>query len=264
MGSNRTGRTGRDTVLTVPPGTQILDTEDNALLADLTLPGHRVVLLRGGRGGRGNTRFKTSTNRAPRHSDPGEPGAELWIRLQLKLIADAGLVGLPNAGKSTFLSAVSGARPKVADYPFTTLSPVLGVVRIDDAEFVLADIPGLIEGAHEGIGLGDRFLGHVERCSTLLHLVDGTEDDPAASWRVVREELEKYGHGLVEKTEIVAMSKLDAIPGEDRIERRSALEKACNGKVACLSAVSGEGMTELLRLVSGTINPVREDSSWTP
>ena len=264
MGSNRTGGTGRDTVLLVPPGTQVMDADDNALLADLTSPGHRITLLRGGRGGRGNTRFKTSTNRAPRRADPGEPGEELWIRLQLKLIADAGLVGLPNAGKSTFLSTVSQARPKVADYPFTTLTPVLGSVRIDDGDFVLADIPGLIEGAHEGVGLGDRFLGHVERCSTLLHLVDGTENDPATAWRTVRGELENYGQGLTEKTEIVAMSKSDAMSEEDRIERRAALEKACNRKVTCLSALSGEGVAEVLRLITDTIQPAREDPPWTP
>ncbi len=219
-GSDRTGAGSEDVVLKVPAGTQILAADKETLIADLTAPGQRVVIARGGDGGFGNAHYKTSTNRAPRRADPGWPGEERWIWLRLKLIADAGLVGLPNAGKSTFLAAVSAARPKIADYPFTTLHPQLGVVRMHAGrgsrlsaaeEFVLADIPGLIEGAHQGAGLGDRFLGHVERCAVLLHLVDGTQPDVAAAYRTVRAELAGYGHGLAEKPEIVALNKADAM-----------------------------------------------------
>jgi len=199
MGRNMAGGKGADVTLKVPVGTQIFDEDKETLIADLTHPGERVLLARGGNGGFGNAHFKSSTNQAPRRANPGLEGMERWIWLRLKLIADAGLVGLPNAGKSTFLAAVSSARPKIADYPFTTLHPGLGVVRVDGREFVLADIPGLIEGAHEGVGLGDRFLGHVERCRVLLHLVDGTQEDPAEAYRVVRGELEAYGAGLDEK-----------------------------------------------------------------
>ena len=211
MGKDRHGANGADAVLKVPVGTQIYEEDGETLLADLTERGQRVVLARGGNGGFGNAHFKSSTNRAPRRANPGQPGEEHTIRLRLKLIADAGIVGLPNAGKSTFLAAVSAAKPKIADYPFTTLQPQLGVVEIDGREFVLADIPGLIEGAHEGVGLGDRFLGHVERCRVLLHLVDGTRGDAGAAYKTVRAELSAYGHGLADKPEIVALNKADAL-----------------------------------------------------
>ena len=210
MGKDRHGAGGDDVVLKVPVGTQIFDEDKETLLADLTEVGQRVVLAEGGNGGFGNAHFKSSTNRAPRNANPGQPGEERWIWLRLKLIADAGLVGLPNAGKSTFLAAVSAAKPKIADYPFTTLNPQLGVVESDGREFVLADIPGLIEGAHEGAGLGDRFLGHVERCRVLLHLVDGTGEHAGEAYKTVRAELEAYGDGLADKPEIVALSKIDA------------------------------------------------------
>src|SRR4051795_12322275 len=223
-GSDRTGAGAPDVVIQVPVGTQILDEDRETLLADLDQPGKRVVLLRSGDGGHGNAHFKSSTNRAPRKATPGYPGEERWVWLRLKLIADVGLVGLPNAGKSTFLSVVSAARPKIADYPFTTLHPQLGVVRLSHAEeFVIADIPGLIEGAHEGAGLGDRFLGHVERCAVLLHLVDGTQPDPAGAWRTVRAELAGYGGGLAEKPELVALNKTDAMTSQARASRHKAL-----------------------------------------
>jgi GTP-binding protein len=207
MGKDRHGASAADVVLKVPVGTQIFDTDKETLLADLTEAGQRVVLAQGGNGGFGNAHFKSSTNRAPRHANPGQPGEERWIWLRLKLIADAGLVGLPNAGKSTFLAKVSAAKPKIADYPFTTLNPQLGVVAMDDAEFVLADIPGLIEGAHEGAGLGDRFLGHVERCRVLLHLVDGTGEHAGKAYKTVRAELEAYGHGLADKPDRAAQTR---------------------------------------------------------
>src|SRR5215475_13855094 len=211
MGRNRSGAGGPDVVLKVPVGTQVFDEDNETLLADLTKVGQRTVLAKGGNGGFGNAHFKSSTNRTPRHANPGLPGEEKTIWLRLKLIADAGLVGLPNAGKSTFLATVTAARPKIADYPFTTLHPGLGVVRIDGREFVLADIPGLIEGAHEGVGLGDRFLGHVERCRVLLHLVDGTGEHAGHAYTTVRTELEAYGHGLEDKPEIVVLNKADAL-----------------------------------------------------
>ena len=247
MGANRTGASGAGLVIQVPAGTQILAEDKETVLADLTRPGERVVLAKGGQGGRGNVRFKSSVNQAPRRADPGGEGEELWVWLRLKLIADAGLVGLPNAGKSTFLAAVSQARPKIADYPFTTLSPNLGVVTVDGESFVLADIPGLIEGAHEGAGLGVRFLGHIERCVVLLHLVDGTEDDPVAAWRTVRAELESYGHELAEKTEILALNKCDALDDATREARAKALEDAAGRPVLRLSGATGEGTREALR-----------------
>src|ERR1700741_1684457 len=215
MGKDRHGANGKAIVLKVPVGTQIFDEDRETLIHDFTTLGETFVLARGGNGGFGNAHFKSSTNRAPRNANPGQPGEERWIWLRLKLIADAGLVGLPNAGKSTFLAAVSAARPKIADYPFTTLHPQLGVVNADGREFVLADIPGLIEGAHEGIGLGDRFLGHVERCRVLLHLGDGTGEDAGVAYETVRAELAAYGHGLTEKPEIVALSKADAMTADD-------------------------------------------------
>jgi len=246
-GQDRTGAASDDVLLRVPVGTQILAEDRETLLADLDTLGKRVVLARGGDPGFGNTHFKTSTNRAPRRADKGWPGEERWVWLRLKLIADAGLVGLPNAGKSTFLAASSAARPKIADYPFTTLHPQLGVVRLShDTEFVLADIPGLIEGAHEGAGLGDRFLGHVERCAVLLHLVDGSQADPAAAYRTVREELAGYGGGLAEKPEIVALNKTDAMTPQARASRLKALERACGQKVRLISGATGEGVAPLL------------------
>src|SRR5438067_10680583 len=248
-GANRTGAGGRDLVLRVPVGTQIFADDKESLLADLTRPGQRAVLLRGGAGGFGNAHYKSSTNQAPRRANPGWPGEELWVWLRLKLIADAGLVGLPNAGKSTFLSRVSHAKPKVADYPFTTLHPQLGVVRLgEDSEFVLADLPGLIEGTSEGDGLGTRFLGHVERCAVVLHLIDGTEEDVVAIYRTIRDELSSYGHGLAGKPEIIGLNKLDAIDPDDVEKKRRALARAA-GKgtpVLALSAVSGAGAPAVL------------------
>src|SRR3954468_20438650 len=236
MGKDRHGANGDDVVLKVPVGTQIYEEDGETLLADLTRLGERFVLAKGGNGGFGNAYFKSSTNRAPRRANPGQPGEELTIRLRLKLIADAGLVGLPNAGKSTFLATVSAAKPKIADYPFTTLHPQLGVVRSDQREFVLADLPGLIEGAHEGTGLGDRFLGHTERCRVLLHLVDGTEEDVATAYRTVRVELEAYGHGLTEKPEIVALSKADALTPEMLKQQLARLKRAAKKTPIALSS----------------------------
>ena len=259
MGRDRTGSKGSDMVLKVPAGTQVLDEDKEIVLADLTEEGQRVRLLVGGDGGFGNTHFKSSTNRAPRRADPGWPGEEREVWLRLKLIADAGLIGLPNAGKSTFLAASSRARPKIADYPFTTLHPNLGVVYVDETEFVLADIPGLIEGAHEGHGLGDRFLAHVERCSVLLHLVDGTQEDVAGAYRTIRGELEAYEHGLTDKPEIVALNKIDAIDPADLAERDAALRQACGRDVLYLSGVSGAGAEivrrTLLKVVKEARNP---------
>ncbi len=259
-GSDRTGAGARDVVIKVPIGTQIVDDDNRELvLADLDAPDKRIVLLRGGDGGHGNTHFKTSTNRAPRRADKGWPGEERWVWLRLKLIADAGLVGLPNAGKSTFLSVVSAARPKIADYPFTTLHPQLGVVRLSDTqEFVLADIPGLIEGAHEGAGLGDRFLGHVERCAVLLHLVDGAAGDVVRAWRTVREEMAEYGHGLADKPEIIALNKADAMAPREVSARRSALAKASGQQVMVISGVSRQGVDEVLRTMWPAIVEARQ------
>jgi GTP-binding protein len=247
-GSDRTGAGAPNIVVKVPVGTQILAEDRETLLADMDVPGRRVVLLRGGDGGFGNAHFKTSTNRAPRKVTKGWPGEERWVWLRLKLIADAGLVGLPNAGKSTLLAAASAARPKIADYPFTTLHPQLGVVRLSATEeFVLADIPGLIEGAHEGAGLGDRFLGHVERCAVLLHLVDGAAGDVVRAWRTVREELASYGGGLAEKPELIGLNKADAMTPRETSARLAALRKASGRPVMLLSGVSGQGVPEVLR-----------------
>ena len=247
-GSDRTGAGSPPVLIQVPIGTQIFDETRAVLLADLDRPGKQVVLCRGGDGGFGNASFKTSTNRAPRRADKGWPGEERWVWLRLKLIADAGLIGLPNAGKSTFLSVASAARPKIADYPFTTLHPQLGVVRLSDSEeFVLADIPGLIEGAHEGAGLGDRFLGHVERCAVLLHLVDGAAGSVVEAWRTVREELLAYGGGLADKPEIVAINKTDAMTPQQLASRRRALERATGSAVLTLSAATRGNVTETLR-----------------
>jgi GTP-binding protein len=257
MGRERSGAKGADVVLKLPLGTQIFEEDNETLIADLTRIGQRVLLARGGNGGFGNAHFKSSTNRAPRRANPGQPGEERWIWLRLKLIADAGLIGLPNAGKSTFLAAVSAARPKIADYPFTTLHPGLGVASAGGREFVIADIPGLIEGAHRGAGLGDRFLGHVERCRVLLHLVDGTAEDPAAAYRTVRRELAAYGHGLDEKPEVLALSKADALSAEAREAKAKALAKAARRKPLILSAVSGEGVEQALRLLDRAIEAAK-------
>ncbi len=253
-GSDRTGAGASDVVIKVPIGTEVLADDRETLLADLDRPGKRVVLLTGGDGGFGNTHFKSSTNRAPRRRDKGWPGEERWVWLRLKLIADAGLVGLPNAGKSTFLAAASAARPKIADYPFTTLHPQLGVVRLSATEeFVLADIPGLIEGAHEGAGLGDRFLGHVERCAVLLHLVDGAAGNVVRAWRTVRAELADYGGGLADKPELIGLNKSDAMTPRQVSSRRAALAKASGRPVLVLSGVSGQGVPEALRALQTMI-----------
>ncbi|WP_158804485.1 MULTISPECIES: GTPase ObgE [unclassified Acidisoma] len=257
-GSDRTGANAENRIIKVPVGTEILAEDRETLLADIDTLGKRVLVCRGGDGGHGNAHFKTSTNRAPRRADPGWPGEERWVWLRLKLIADAGLVGLPNAGKSTFLSVVSAARPKIADYPFTTLIPQLGVVRPTPyEEFVLADIPGLIEGAHEGVGLGDRFLGHVERCAVLIHLVDGAAGDVVAAWRTVREELRAYGGGLADKPEVLVMNKADAIEPRALSARRAALAKASGRPVLVVSGISGQGVPEALRALMTIINDGR-------
>lgn len=257
-GRDRFGRAGDAVTLKVPPGTQILDDAREIVLADLTEPGQRLTLLRGGDGGRGNIKFKSSTNRAPRRAEPGWPGSEQWVWLRLKLIADAGLIGLPNAGKSTFLASVTRARPKVADYPFTTLHPALGVVPGDQQEFVLADIPGLIEGAHEGRGLGTRFLGHVERCRVLIHLVDGTAqtEEIAAAYATIRAELAAYGGGLSAKREIVVLTKADAIPPEALPARLTALTQAAGQPVTTVSAVTHQGSEALLRQIRAHLDEV--------
>ncbi|TPG43802.1 GTPase ObgE [Roseomonas nepalensis] len=257
-GSDRTGAASDDVILKVPVGTVILADDKETVLADLVEPGQTAVLCRGGDGGHGNAHYKTSTNRAPRRADPGYPGEERWVWLRLKLIADAGLVGLPNAGKSTFLAATSAARPKIADYPFTTLHPQLGVVRLNATEeFVLADIPGLIEGAHEGAGLGDRFLGHIERCAVLLHLIDGTQADPVETYRTVRAELEGYGGGLVDKPEIVALNKMDAMTPQAKTSRIKALARAIGKEPLLISGATGEGVPAVLRVLADTIKAAR-------
>jgi len=241
-------------VLRVPAGTQIYEEDGETLLADLTEVGQRAVLARGGKGGFGNAHFKTSTNRAPRRANPGQPGEERTIRLRLKLIADAGIIGLPNAGKSTFLAATSAAKPKIADYPFTTLHPQLGVVEIDSREFVLADIPGLIEGAHAGAGLGDRFLGHVERCRVLLHLVDGLGRHAGEAYKAVRAELAAYGGGLADKPEIVALNKADALDPEQLREQVARLKRAAKRAPLVVSAATGQGVSEVLRALIAVID----------
>ncbi|MFD1196065.1 GTPase ObgE [Seohaeicola saemankumensis] len=273
MGRQRTGKDGDDIVLRVPVGTEILDEDEETVVADMTEVGQRVLLARGGNGGWGNLHFKTSTNQAPRRANPGQEGVDRTLWLRLKLIADAGLLGLPNAGKSTFLAAVSNARPKIADYPFTTLHPNLGVVGIDNAEFVMADIPGLIAGASEGKGLGDRFLGHVERCAVLLHLVDGTSETVAEDYRAIITELELYGGDLADKPRVTALNKIDALDDEERAEARAALEAECGGPVLMLSGVTGEGVPEVLRAVRAQITADRlrmkqadadEEQPWRP
>ena len=272
-GSNQTGAGGQDLVVKVPVGTQILaDDEDRTLLADLTKEGERVTLLQGGMGGRGNASYKTSTNRAPRQHQTGIPGEEMWVWLRLKLLADVGLVGLPNAGKSTFLNSVTNASAKVGDYPFTTLRPQLGVVRHKGREFVIADIPGLIEGAAEGAGIGDRFLGHIERTRLLLHLIPADAEEPVEAWRVVRGELDEYGAGLLDKPEIIALSKADLLDEKERAKLVKKLEKASGATVFPISAPLTEGLEPLLdRIVERlgqAAEAAREDAaaerSWSP
>ena len=261
-GSDRTGAGAPEVRIRVPIGTQIFADDQETMLADLDVTGKEILLCRGGDGGHGNTHFKTSTNRAPRRSDKGWPGEERWIWLRLKLIADAGLVGLPNAGKSTFLAASSAARPKIADYPFTTLHPQLGVIRLSDSEeFVLADIPGLIEGAHEGAGLGDRFLGHVERCAVLLHLIDGAAGHVVDAWRTIRGELAAYGGGLADKPELLVLNKSDAMTPREITSRRAALVKASGQPVHLMSGATGKGVPEVLRALQNAITANRLDQS---
>lgn len=257
MGRNRSGAAGEDVVIRVPPGTEVLDEDEETLIAEVLRPGERVRLARGGNGGFGNAHFKSPTNRAPRHANPGQPGEEMTVWLRLKLIADAGIVGLPNAGKSTFLATVTAARPKVAAYPFTTLHPSLGVVRAEGLDFVLADIPGLIEGAHEGAGLGTRFLGHVERCRVLLHLVDATGDDVAGAYRTVRAEIKAYGAGLAKKKEVLALSKCDALDEDAIAARIAALRSAARRKPIVLSTVSGRGVADVLGALARQIRAER-------
>jgi len=261
-GRDRSGAGGRDLVLKVPVGTQILGEDNETVIADFTRAGQRRVLLRGGDGGFGNAHYKSSTNQAPRRADLGWPGAEAWVWLRLKLIADAGLVGLPNAGKSTLLARLSHAKPKIADYPFTTLRPQLGVVRLGDREFVLADLPGLIEGASEGAGLGTRFLGHVERCAVVLQLIDGTEDDVGGAYKTIRRELRSYGHGLAAKPEIVGLNKIDAMPADEVRRKCRALSRAAGpgATVLPLSGVSGAGVSEIVGALLAAIDTAREDA----
>ncbi|MFZ5736173.1 MAG: GTPase ObgE [Pseudomonadota bacterium] len=265
MGSDRHGAGGKDIIMKVPVGTQIFDEDKETLIHDFTKVGERFVLAKGGNGGFGNAHFKSSTNRAPRHANPGLPGEERWIWLRLKLIADAGLVGLPNAGKSTFLSKVSAAKPKIADYPFTTLHPQLGVVNSDGREFVLADIPGLIEGAHEGAGLGDRFLGHIERCRVLLHLIDATCEHAGKAYKTVRGELEAYAETLVDKIEIVALNKIDAVDPDELKKQKDRLKRAAKKTPLLLSGVTGQGVPEALRALVAVIGeaPVSDKAIGT-
>jgi GTP-binding protein len=272
MGKQRDGPGGDDVILKVPVGTQVLEEDNETLIADLDEAGAKVLLAKGGNGGWGNIRFKGPINQAPYFAMPGQEGQERWIWLRLKLIADAGLIGLPNAGKSTFLAAVSAAKPKIADYPFTTLVPNLGVVSLSLGErFVIADIPGLIEGASEGAGLGTRFLGHVERCAVLIHLVDGTQDGVGEAYAQVRHELETYAQELADKPELVALNKVDALEPELRAQKLAELEAAVGRPVMLVSGVSGEGVTELLRAAWGQIRPAPKDdappepqSEWRP
>jgi GTP-binding protein len=261
------GANGEDAILKVPVGTQIYEEDNETLIADLAQPGARVLLLKGGNGGFGNAHFKSSTNQAPRHANPGQPSEEKTIWLRLKLIADVGLIGLPNAGKSTFLARASSAKPKIADYPFTTLNPQLGMVRVAGVDFVLADLPGLIEGAAEGAGLGTRFLGHAERASVILHLIDGTQSELVRAYRTIRKELQSYGHGLAEKPEIVVLNKSDAIPKAALAKKRASLEKACGQQLFVMSGVSGEGVDEVLRALARQVASARgsnKDKSEAP
>ena len=272
MGQQRTGKDGDDVILRVPVGTEILDEDEETVIADMTQVGQRVLLAKGGNGGFGNTHFKTASNQAPRRANPGQPGVERTLWLRLKLIADVGLLGLPNAGKSTFLAATSNARPKIADYPFTTLVPNLGVVGVDEVEFVIADIPGLIEGASEGRGLGDLFLGHVERCAVLLHLVDGTAEDVRTDYETIIAEIEAYGAGLADKPRVTVLNKIDALDDKEIAKKRKILEKASGGPVLAMSGVSRDGVQEVLRALRARIDANRlrtkkaaeEPETWQP
>ncbi len=274
MGKDRHGAKGKDTVLRVPVGTQIFEDDNETLIADFTEVGQTLVLLSGGNGGFGNAYFKTSSNQAPRHANPGQEGQEKWIWLRLKLIADAGLVGLPNAGKSTFLAAVSAAKPKIADYPFTTLHPNLGVVSLGERDFVLADIPGLIEGAHEGAGIGDRFLGHVERCAVLIHLIDGTEEDVGLAYKTIRGELGAYSELLAEKPEILVLNKIDALSDDAIKEKVKLLKRLSKTEVMTASGVSGKGVEPILYRVISILDQAKAERAeasrkqlephWTP
>ena len=266
-GANRTGAGGDDLVVKVPVGTQVLSDDREELIADLTVPGERRVVLRGGDGGRGNASYKSSTNRAPRQHGPGWPSEEMHVWLRLKLLADAGLVGLPNAGKSTFINACTNAAAKVGDYPFTTTRPQLGVARAHGREFVIADIPGLIEGAAEGAGIGDRFLGHIERCRVLLHLVDATGEDPVKAWRIVRGELDAYGAGLEDKPEIVALNKVDALDAKEAAKLQRRLAKAARAEVLLLSGVAGTGVEAALDRILDALGPAeiaKTEDAWSP
>ena len=271
-GQNRAGPSGDDIALRLPVGTQILAEDQETILADLTQEGQEFILAQGGMGGKGNAFFKSSTNRAPRKSQPGTKGVEFWVWLRLKLIADAGLLGLPNAGKSTFLSAVSAARPKIADYPFTTLHPNLGVVGVDGHEYVIADIPGLIRGAHQGAGIGHRFLGHVERCRVLLHLIDATANDPIEAYHIIRDELKAYDQGLADKREVIVLSKADAAPDDYLDDLAKALKDEGAHAVMRMSSVTGKGVTEVLRALYAIITEEIEieraetqtDEPWHP
>ena len=273
-GKVMTGANGADAVMKVPPGTQVYEEDGETLIADLADVGQRVRLLRGGNGGFGNAHFKSPTNQAPRHANPGQTGIEKWIWLRLKLIADAGLVGLPNAGKSTFLAAVSAAKPKIADYPFTTLHPNLGVVRVGERDFVLADIPGLIEGAHEGAGIGDRFLGHVERTGVLIHLIDGTQDDVRAAYKIIRGELAAYDEQLAEKPEIVVLNKIDALEPDDIKKKVASLKRASKAEVLTCSGVTGQNVQQVLYRVISVLDEAKAQAAeairrqaepnWTP
>jgi len=274
MGKDRHGGKGNDVILKVPVGTQVFEEDNETLIADFTQVGQTVTLLSGGNGGFGNAHFKTSSNQAPRHANPGQQGTEKWIWLRLKLIADAGLVGLPNAGKSTFLAAVSAAKPKIADYPFTTLHPNLGVVKVGERDFVLADIPGLIEGAHEGAGIGDRFLGHVERTGVLIHLIDGTQEDVKSAYKIIRSELAAYDESLAEKPEIVVLNKIDALTPEDIKEKVKVLKRVSKADVMTCSGVTGAGVRDVLFRVIGTLDAEKAEAAeakqraaqpnWTP
>jgi GTP-binding protein len=273
MGRDRTGAAGEDVTIRVPIGTQVIDAETDDILVDLTKDGQRALLARGGNGGWGNTRFKSSTNQAPRNANPGEPGEERTIWLRLKVIADAGLIGLPNAGKSTFLAAVSAAKPKQADYPFTTLHPHLGVVDLGPGErFVLADLPGLIEGAADGAGLGHQFLGHVERCAALLHLIDATADDPAKDYRIIRDELQAYGADLMDKPETVALTKCEVLDADALASVKAQLEAECDKEVHLVSSVARQGLKPLLSVLYGHVDARRRserepqaiEDSWSP
>ena len=261
MGKDRHGGKGNDTILKVPVGTQIFEEDNETLIADFTEVGQTLTLLSGGNGGFGNAHFKTSSNQAPRHANPGQEGTEKWIWLRLKLIADAGLIGLPNAGKSTFLAAVSAAKPKIAAYPFTTLHPNLGVVKVGERDFVLADIPGLIEGAHEGAGIGDRFLGHVERTGVLIHLIDGTQDDVKDAYTIIRGELAAYDETLAEKPEIVVLNKIDALSDEDIKAKVKVLKRVSKADVMTCSGVTGQGVRDVLFRVTATLDAEKAEGA---